>query len=43
MKLLKKVVIAFFVIISLPVFIEVSSEPINNDLIAEQKKALSND
>lgn len=43
MKLLKKVVIAFITIISLPFFIEISTEPVQSDLIAQHKKALSED
>lgn len=43
MKLLKKVIIAFFIIIFLPVFLEVSTEPIHHDLITQHKKAPSED
>lgn len=43
MKLLKKVVIAFSTIISLPFFIEISSEPVQSDFITEHKKAPSED
>ncbi|WP_269669143.1 hypothetical protein [Macrococcoides caseolyticum] len=43
MKLLKKVIIAFLTIISLPFFIEISSEPVQSDLITQNKKAPSED
>lgn len=43
MKLLKKVIIAFLTIISLPFFIEISSEPVQSHLITQHKKAPSED
>ncbi|WP_302054480.1 hypothetical protein [Macrococcoides canis] len=43
MKLLKKVVIAFLTIISLPFLIEISTEPVQSDLIVQHKKAPSED
>ncbi|WP_279512498.1 hypothetical protein [Macrococcoides canis] len=43
MKLLKKVVIAFLTIISLPFFIEISTEPVQSDFIVQHKKAPSED
>lgn len=43
MKFIKKIVIVLSILIAIPHFIEVSNEPIDKSLVADNEKAQSND